>query len=314
MQFERQLDRAVFHGVRISIRRKLDVRRLRIGEKSCVALSHISQNAYASLKIFCSGRLAEDVHSAVWLSMDPISVLAASGIRSRMESLDLLANNLANASTNGYKNDREFYSLFTSKYANSGEDGNTATLPSVDRKWTDFSQGLLQNTSNPLDMALSGNGFFTVKGPSGNLYTRNGAFQLSSSGDLITSDGYPVLAQGGSSINLDPASPFQVTPEGDVQQNGATVGQLELVTFPDTNALAKQGNNYFRNANPGVLPTAVTDVEVHQGEIENSNVNTPASAVQLVGVMRQFEMLQKAITMSVDMDKKGIDEVARIPS
>src|SRR5579864_8741501 len=109
--------------------------------------------------------------------MDPVSVLAAGGIRSRMESLDLLANNLANAATNGYKTDREFYSLFSSNLAEAGATGNTSTLPLVDRKWTDFSQGVLQNTSNPLDMGLAGNGFFAVNGPSGPLYTRNGSFQ-----------------------------------------------------------------------------------------------------------------------------------------
>jgi len=231
-----------------------------------------------------------------------------------MESLDLLANNLANASTNGYKNDREFYSLFSSDYASPDASGNTATLPEVERKWTDFSQGMLQNTSNPLDMALSGTGFFTVTGPSGALYTRNGSFQLSSTGTLITSDGYPVSTPGGGTITLDPSAPFEVTPDGDIQQNGASVGQLSIVDFPNTTVLAKQGNSYFRNTNPKVVPTTATDTEVHQSQIEASNVNTPASAVQLVGVMRQFEMLQKAITMSVDMNKKGIDEVARIPS
>jgi len=246
--------------------------------------------------------------------MDPISVLAAGGIRSRMESLDLLANNLANASTSGYKSDREFYSLFNSDYSDGGALGNTSTMPLVERKWTDFSQGLLQKTNNPLDLALSGNGFFAVNGPSGALYTRNGSFQVSSSGVLSTPDGYAVMAQGGGTITLDPSSPVTVTPDGDVQQNGVSVGQLDLVMFPDTTVLAKQGNNYFRNGNASVTPAVATDIEVHQGQLESSNVNTPGSAVQLVGVMRQFETLQKAIMVSLDMDKKGIDEVARIPS
>jgi flagellar basal-body rod protein FlgF len=249
--------------------------------------------------------------------MDPISVLAAGGIRSRMESLDLLANNLANAATNGYKGDREFYSLFTSDYAERDATGNVSTLPLVERKWTDFSQGVLQNTSNPLDLAISGNAFFAVNGPSGPLYTRNGSFQVSSAGILTTADGYAVRAvtpPGNGTITLDPSTPVTVTPEGDVQQNGVSVGQLELVRFADTKVLDKQGSNYFRNTNGSVAPAAATDIEVHQGQTEASNVNTAGSAVQLVGVMRQFEMLQKAITVSLDMDKKGIDEVARIPS
>jgi flagellar basal body rod protein FlgG len=175
----------------------------------------------------------------------------------------------------------------------------------------------LQKTNAPLDMALSGNGFFTVNGPAGPLYTRNGAFQVSPAGVLSTADGYAVRAvtpPGNGTITLDPSSPVTVTPDGDVQQNGVSVGQLELASFADTAVLSKQGNSYFRNTNASVTPVASTDIEVHQGQIENSNVNTPGSAVQLVGVMRQFEMLQKAITVSMTMNKNGIEEVARIPT
>ncbi len=88
--------------------------------------------------------------------------MAASGMRSRMESLDLLANNIANASTGGYKADREFYSLYA-------EEENTATMPVIQKPYTDLSQGVLQTTGNPLDLAISGQGFFTVQGPSGPL-------------------------------------------------------------------------------------------------------------------------------------------------
>jgi flagellar basal body rod protein FlgG len=246
--------------------------------------------------------------------MDPMSVMAAGGIRSRMESLDLLANNLANAGTTGFKVDREFYSLFTSDKADNEEDGEKSTIPLIDKRWTDFSQGLLQVTANPVDFALEGRGFFGVTGPSGPLYTRNGSFQVSSKGVLTTSDGYPVRSRGGGTIKLDASKPLVVTTDGTVQQNGAPVGQLEVVDFKDTMNLAKQGSNYYQNANPKAPPITPADVRVHQGQLEASNVNTPGAAVQLVGVMRQFEMLQKAITMSLDMDKKGIDEVARIPS
>jgi flagellar basal-body rod protein FlgF len=246
--------------------------------------------------------------------MDPISVLAASGIRSRMQSLDLLANNLANAGTNGYKADREFYSLFTSDDAASGDSGNTSTLPMVDKRWTDFSQGLLMNTANPLDLGLSGNGFFAVNGPSGPLYTRNGSFQISSSGVLVTSDGYAVRAQGGAPITVDPSAPLEVTSDGAVQQKGAVLGQLDIVSFADPATLVKQGSNYYRNSSPNATPASATNVEVHQGHIESSNVRTPDAAVQLVGVMRQFEILQKAITMTADMGKQAVQEVARIPS
>lgn len=246
--------------------------------------------------------------------MDPISVLAAGGVRSRMDSLDILANNLANATTSGYKSDREFYSLFTSDTAEASDLGNKAVLPSIDRHWTDFSQGLLQTTSNPLDLALSGTGFFAVNGPSGPLYTRNGQFQMSGEGVLITSDGYPVRSKGGGTITADPSMPIEVTPDGSVQQKGTTIGNLDLVKFTDPGAIQKRGNNYFQLADATKTPLEATDIEVHQGQIESSNVNTPAAAVQLVGVLRQFDMLQRAITLASDMQKSGIDEVARIPT
>src|SRR5438552_13567722 len=129
--------------------------------------------------------------------MDQISILAASGLRARMESLDLLANNIANASTSGYKGDSELYALFTSEAAANAAEDVPSTQPMIQRQWTDFSQGLLEPTNNPTDFALAGKGFFVVKGPSGPLYTRNGNFQVATNGTLITSDGYPLLERGG---------------------------------------------------------------------------------------------------------------------
>src|SRR5690348_16225903 len=111
--------------------------------------------------------------------MDPLSAIAASGLRARMESLDLLADNVANAATGGYKADREFYTLYTAPEA---EDSNT--MPLIEKPWIDLSQGLVHETGNPLDLALSGKGFFAVDGPSGPLYTRNGSFQLAADGRL----------------------------------------------------------------------------------------------------------------------------------
>src|SRR5947199_6209968 len=98
--------------------------------------------------------------------MDPLTAVAASGLRARMESLELLANNVANASTGGYKADREFYGLYAAPEA----DDNGSTMPLIERPWTDLSQGPLQSTGNPLDLALTGRGFFAVDGPRGPLY------------------------------------------------------------------------------------------------------------------------------------------------
>jgi flagellar basal-body rod protein FlgF len=245
--------------------------------------------------------------------MDNLSIAAVSGLQSRMVSLDLLANNLANAATGGYKSDREYYGLYSSEDSSNAIDGGTGTtLPVVERQWTDFSPGILQSTGNPLDVALPGKGFFAVKGPNGTLYTRNGSLQILPSGDLGSSDGYPVQNVGGGAIRVGTARSITIAADGTVQQDGQTVGQIAVVDFKSTDSLQKVGNTNFQNTNPAALPQAMTNAGVQQGKLEGSNVPVADAAMRLVGVMRQFEMLQKAIGISSDMDMKSIQEVARV--
>jgi flagellar basal-body rod protein FlgF len=230
-----------------------------------------------------------------------------------MQELDMLANNLANSGTGGFKLDREFYSLFSA--ADNGVDGETSqtTLPVIRKQWTDFSQGTLQSTGNPLDLALSGQGFFTVKGPHGPLYTRNGSFKVSADGALTTLEGKPVIGPDGQPIQIPPGGPVVVGSDGSLTQDGQSVGQLNIVDFKDRSALEKTGNGYFIGT-PDNAPIPAADATVAQGSIEGSNVAPAESAVRLVGVMRQFEMLQKAISLTSDMDKKSLDDVARVPA
>ena len=245
--------------------------------------------------------------------MDALTIAAASGLKSRIDSLDLLANNLANTSTSGYKNDREFYSLYSSIESDDGVSGNpSSTLPTVERQWTDFSQGEMQSTGNAMDIALGGPGFFVVNGPSGPLYTRNGNLQILPSGELATADGYPLTAVGGGTIQVASGQPIQVSSNGTVTQNNRQLGQIQVVTFKSTSSLTKAARTCFGNADASNPPVPATSPDVQQGKIEGSNVGVAQSAMRLVGVMRQFEMLQKAIGVSTDMDTKSIQEVARV--
>ena len=245
--------------------------------------------------------------------MDPLAIAAAGGLRSRMQSLDLLANNLANTGTSGYKRDQEFYGLFRSDESSAADGQPAATLPLIQRQWTDFSQGNLQVTGNPFDIALSGTGFFAVNGPGGPLYTRNGNLSISPSGELQVAGSYTLQDRTtGQSIHVVSGKPVQISKDGSVQQEGQTIGQLKIVTFPSTQALQKVGNACFQNTDPKNQAVAANTVEVQQGRFEESNVPVAEAAMRLVGVMRQFEMLQKAIGISTEMDNKSIQEVARI--
>src|SRR5579863_3405082 len=244
--------------------------------------------------------------------MDQISILAASAMRSSMQSLDLLANNMANASTSGYKGDSEFHTVYTSEAADADATDLPVTLPMIQRRWTDFAQGLLEPTNNPMDFGLSGKGFFVVKGPDGPLYTRNGNFRMSPDGTVVTSDGYPLLGQDGQPVKTtDTGQPLQVAMDGSVIQNGQQLGQVHLVDFKDPASLSKQGNNYYQNVS-GKAPVDATEAQVYQGRVEASNVSAAHGAVRLVNVTRQFEMMQKAISIANDMNKEAIEQVAKV--
>jgi flagellar basal body rod protein FlgG len=185
-------------------------------------------------------------------------------------------------------------------------------MPLIERPWIDHAQGALQTTGNPLDVALSGAGFFSVNTSSGPLYTRNGNFRIAANGSLTTAEGYAVRNSDGSAITLDAARPVQISRDGTVTQDGIAVGKLDLVDFPATSGLTKQGGNYFRAADPQVRPPAATEATVEQGHLEASNTGSAEAAVRLVSVMRQFEMLQKAVSLGSDMSKRAIEEVAKV--
>jgi len=247
--------------------------------------------------------------------MDSLTISAASGMRALMDTLNMAANNLANSSTNGFKTDKEFYGLYTSMEAQTAADAEgylASTNPVVQSQYTDFAQGMLVRTGNPLDLALNGKGFFAADGPSGPLYTRNGNFKLTPDGILTTHEGYRLRTVEKIPIQTQSNSPLEVTPDGQVLQDGTPLGTLELVNFSNTKVLSKQGSNYFRLEDPQVKPEPVTDTQVEQNKIEGSNVSTAGAAVQLVRTMRQFEMLQKAVSISGDMNKHAVEEVARV--
>jgi flagellar basal body rod protein FlgG len=187
-------------------------------------------------------------------------------------------------------------------------------IPDVRRQWTDFSQGTLASTGNATDLALSGSGFFAVESANGVLLTRNGNLRVSASGDLETSEGHKLRSTGGGTVRLDPKQSFTVGPDGTVSQGGRTVAQIEVVEVSDTTRLAKLPGGYFRVADVTATMRPARGVEVRQGQLESSNIAAPESAIRLVSVMRQFEMLQRAAGIGAEMNKRAVEDVARMGS
>jgi flagellar basal-body rod protein FlgF len=224
-------------------------------------------------------------------------------MNARMESLDMLANNIANSGTFGFKTDKEFYSLYEQQ------------LPMIQQQWIDFSQGMLTPTSNALDLALAGPGFFALNAPRGVVFTRGGQFQISKANQLQSAEGYTLrdTKTNGLPITVDPEQPIEIDKDGTVQQNGQVLAQIEISTAQNpAQALSKLGGSYFIGSPQSATPLPLPDTEVRQGVLEQSNVPVADSAVRLVSIMRQFEMLQKAMLVGADMDKEAVEEVAKV--
>jgi flagellar basal-body rod protein FlgG len=137
---------------------------------------------------------------------------------------------------------------------------------------------------------------------------------LTADGKVATSEGYPVRGSGGAPLTLSSARPIEISGDGTVRQEGMVIGQLQVVDFTATAGLSKQGSNYFRITDPNMRPAQATGTGVEQGKLEASNSGSAESAVRLVSIMRQFEMLQKAATLGAEMSKQAIEQVAHVGS
>ena len=231
-----------------------------------------------------------------------------------MDSFDMLANNLANASTTGFKTDREFYSTYLAPEANDQFNPSVGESPLVQKQWTDFAQGTLLSTGGATDFALSGTGFFAVNGPNGTLYTRSGNFHFSPQGTLVSAEGYPVRLTGGQTLQTQSASPLEVGADGQVVQDGSPIGQLELASFKDPAQLSRSAGAYFQNADTQANPVTPATPQVLQGKTESSNAAPAEAAARMISLMRHFEMLQHAIKIGTDMNRQAIEQVARVGS
>src|SRR5579871_4013900 len=233
--------------------------------------------------------------------MDPLLVSAAGGMKTGLQSLDILANNIANTGTVAFKADSEYHDLYKQQ------------LPVIDKPWTDFSQGLLTTTANPLNVGLAGKGFFALTSPTGITYSRNGQFEISKMSQLQTAEGYMLrnTRDQGKPITVDPAQPIDIDKTGVVRQGGDELGQIEIDGFENpSQILRKLGNSYFLPSGANQPASVDSSTEVRQGTLEQSNVPAADSAVRLISVMRQFEMLQKAVTLDTEMNKEAIEQVA----
>jgi flagellar basal-body rod protein FlgG len=203
--------------------------------------------------------------------------------------LNVVSQNLANASTSGYKKEVVATRPFAEHLA-IGAHAVPVSLPLL-ASVTDPGQGRLLQTANPLDLAIDGPGFFEVAGPDGPLYTRQGTFRLDADGRLVTGAGLEVQGASGA-IVLGDGSP-RIDRLGRIYDGERLAGQIKVVRFADAATLAPAGGGLFRASAPG--EAAGDALQLRQGFVEGSNVQTLSEMVRLVELVRRFEAAQRVM-------------------
>lgn len=246
---------------------------------------------------------------------------AASGMMLQMARQDVLANNIANVDTAGFKRDdtmcRAFPDMLISRLGEVNQDngqplqpvllGKLGTGAVVDSITTDFTRGNLKETDNSTDLALGGDGFFVVQTPQGQRFTRDGQFKINDQKILTTNDGYPVLDRNNQPVTI--TGDFKVDQQGNVTIGGNVAATLNIVNFADMQTLQKTGDNLMISS---ARPVAATDPQVKQGYIEDSNVNAVKEMVDLISVVRSYESLQKMVQAEDETLSTAIDDVASV--
>lgn len=229
----------------------------------------------------------------------------AADMTARITRQDMLAENMANVSTPGFKTQRLFMSLLKESVRSAGN------LDDVKEYgvYTDFSQGPVDVTGRPLDFAIQGDGFFAIETAAGERYTRAGNFTLDDEGTLTTSNGDAVMGTSGP-ITIEGQN-FTVSAEGKVIVDGSEIGAIKVVTFERPPDLVRRGN-YFEAAGQAPAECEMVETRVLQGALERANVNLIDEMVNMIAVYRGFEADQATIRMQHDSAKKLIEHAGNI--
>jgi len=246
--------------------------------------------------------------------MDSGFYAACTALMARSQTLDLIANNLANVSTPGYRAQHDSFSSLIATASGaaplSGLNMAVNDYSVLGGSQLDLSQGNLERTGNDLDLGIEGRGFFAIQTANGPMFTRNGNFHVSPKGELVTSAGDRVLGTDDRPIPIVGA-PVSVGPDGTISVNGALAGQLKVVDFAPGTPLESAGNTYYSAPDKTAIPAAQASVQ--QGMLESSNVNPVASSIELITVQRYAELMQRALTMfHTDMNQVAAQELPRV--
>ena len=233
--------------------------------------------------------------------------------------LDVVANNIANVNTAGFKADNSLFEeyLTSGAHEDNFKPGDRRVSYVQDRgTYRDFAQGAPEQTKNPLDVAITGNAFLVVQASGGERYTRDGGLQMNNLGQLVTQAGNPVLGTSGPIVFQPTDHDINISPDGTVtvvEGNGRTDslrGKLRLVSFADAQKLLKEGSNLY--SGEGAAPDLKSQVQ--QGYIEKSNVNGVAEMSRMIEITRAYTQIATMLQQESDLHKSAIEKLADVPA
>jgi len=249
--------------------------------------------------------------------MDNSLLVSLSHQLASYRAMDVIANNIANASTPGFKREAAKFEEFVAMMRPA--EGQTGLQPVSFVKdagvMRDSSQGNVEQTGSPFDLAIAGSGYFQVQTPTGMRYTRDGHFSLNNDGNLVTSQGYAVQGDGGAITVAPTDGEVIVAPDGTVSSvlHGVTnlLGKLKIVDFANGAALTKQGSNLYSTLQTPITPP---NVNVRQGALEASNVQPVIEISHMIEVMRAYEATASLSKSQEDLMRQAIDKLGQMPS
>jgi len=233
-----------------------------------------------------------------------VYAIGANALLRQEKRLALIANNLSNAQTVGFKKETASFKEIMGQTI-----GGKIEKEVIEEYQINVRQGELQITNKDLDLAIEGEGFFKIKTPQGIRYTRNGQFRLDKDQKLVQADGFPVLGKRGE-IFLK-GGKVSVEPNGLIKVDNQEVDQLAIVTFPNLNGLQKEGHNLFQLAIPQEEKEA-GEAFIHQGFVEAANVNPIEEMIALIETHRNFEAYTRLLQANDELDAKAVNDLGKV--
>lgn len=244
--------------------------------------------------------------------MENAAYIALSRQMTLRRELDIVANNIANADTTGFKVEQLLVGAEIGERARNHAIRPSASFVLDNGVGRDFGQGALEQTGRDLDFGIEGEGaFFTVQDGDGEAYTRDGAFSIDAEGRLVTQGGAAVLGDGGEIILDATLGPVSVGPDGTITQGIQQVGRLTLARFETLSVLSKDGDGLYRNRS-NAQPIEATGAQVRQGMLEGSNVNPLIEITNLIEISRAYERASKMVEQTNDLSRRSVERLGRV--